>query len=172
MRVRTSKLHQQISPQIARDIVSRRIPAGSTIPSEPQLVSTYDVSKTVARETVQALEAAGLVRIQHGKRTVGLGEEDWNLLHPLGQVAYRTEGLAPELIQELYAVRIVLEPKAARWACVNGHPDDMKALEGHLEDMRDSLAAEDLPEFLEHDRLFHLAVADAFEKSCPSRNRA
>jgi len=87
IRPRTAKLYEQITPQIARDIVSRRLPPGATIPSEPQLVATFGVSKTVARETVQVLEAAGLVRVQHGRRTVVLDEQEWNILSLLIQEA-------------------------------------------------------------------------------------
>ena len=159
MRVRTNKLHQQIAPQIARDIVSKRLPAGATIPSEPQLVSTYDVSKTVARETVQLLEGAGLVRIQHGKRTVVLGEEDWNLLSSLIQEAFRAERLAGPLINELYEVRMQLEPQAARWAAMRASPEQVAQIWRILEDMRQSLAV--TQQFLEHDREFHVAVVRA-----------
>ena len=159
MRIRTSKLHQQISPQIARDIVSHRLPAGSTIPSEPQLVSTYDVSKTVARETVQALEAAGLVRVQHGKRTVVLGEEDWNLLNSLVQEAFRAERLAGPVINELYEVRLQLEPQAARWAAMRASPEQVAQIWLILEAMRESLML--TQRFLDHDRDFHVAIVRA-----------
>jgi DNA-binding FadR family transcriptional regulator len=73
-------------------------------------VSTYGVSKTVVRETVQALAALGLVRVQHGKRSVVLPESDWNILSPQVQEAFRAARLAYPLVQELYDVRVILEP--------------------------------------------------------------
>jgi DNA-binding FadR family transcriptional regulator len=159
LKVRSSKLHEQIAPHIARDIISKRLPAGSTIPSEPQLVSAYGVSKTVARETVQVLEAARLVRIQHGKRTVVLDEEEWDILSSLIQEAYRAEELAGPLVSELYAVRLQLEPQAARWAAMRATPQQVERIWEILEAMRRSLGI--THPFLEHDREFHVAVVRA-----------
>jgi DNA-binding FadR family transcriptional regulator len=159
LKVRTSKLHEQIAPRIARDIISKRLPPGATIASEPQLVSTYGVSKTVARETVQVLEAAGLVRIQHGKRTVVLDEEEWNILSSLIQEAYRAEELAGPLISELYEVRLQLEPQAARWAAIRADREQVEQIWTILDAMRLSLAV--TQPFLEHDREFHVAIVRA-----------
>jgi|GraSoiStandDraft_4_1057263.scaffolds.fasta_scaffold221583_2 DNA-binding FadR family transcriptional regulator len=159
IRPRTAKLYEQITPQIARDIVSRRLPPGATIPSEPQLVATFGVSKTVARETVQVLEAAGLVRVQHGRRTVVLDEQEWNILSPLIQEAYRTENLAGPLIGELYEVRLQLEPQAAHWAAERATPLEVQQIRDILEAMRQSLSAKH--PFLTHDQEFHIAVVQA-----------
>lgn len=159
IRPRTAKLYEQITPQIARDIISGRLTPGSTIPSEPQLVATYGVSKTVARETVQVLEAAGLVRVQHGRRTIVLDESEWNLLSPLIQEAYRSENLAGPIIAELYEVRLQLEPQAAYWAAERAGPGETLAIDAALNAMRDSLTSQ-VP-FLDHDQEFHVAVVRA-----------
>lgn len=159
IRPRTSKLYEQITPQIARDIVSKRLPPGSTIPSEPQLVATYGVSKTVARETVQVLEAAGLVRVQHGRRTIVLDEQEWNILSPLIQEAYRAENLAGPIIAELYEVRLQLEPQAAYWAAKRATAEEIQQIQNALDAMRQSLTAKQ--PFLDHDQEFHVAVVSA-----------
>ena len=159
IRPRTAKLYEQITPQIAGDIISKRLSPGSTIPSEPQLVATYGVSKTVARETVQVLEAAGLVRVQHGRRTVVLDEQEWNILSPLIQEAYRTENLAGPLIGELYEVRLQLEPQAACWAAERAAPEEVQQIRDVLDAMRQTLS--DKRPFLDHDQEFHVAVVRA-----------
>jgi DNA-binding FadR family transcriptional regulator len=101
------------------------------------------------------------VRIHHGKRTTVLPEEEWNILNPLVQLAFRTGELAAPVVQELYAVRIVLEPAAARWACTHGGTDEIAALQATLASMEAALASGDAAEFLERDRVFHFAIADA-----------
>lgn len=159
IRPRTAKLYEQITPQIAGDIISGRLPPGSTIPSEPQLVATFGVSKTVARETVQVLEAAGLVRVQHGRRTVVLDESEWNILSPLIQQAYRAENLAGPLIAELYEVRLQLEPQAAYWAAKRATPEEKQQIRDTLDAMGQSLTAQQ--PFLDHDQEFHVAVVRA-----------
>jgi DNA-binding FadR family transcriptional regulator len=143
------------------EIVAGTLPAGSLIPSEPELVSTYGVSKTVVRETVQALAALGLVRVQHGKRSVVLPESEWNILSPQLQEAYRSARLAYPLVQELYDVRLILEPQAARWTAERRSSAHCDELERLIERMRDLLNAEQGAEFLECDREFHLVIATA-----------
>jgi GntR family transcriptional repressor for pyruvate dehydrogenase complex len=139
------------------------LPAGSLIPSEPELVGTYGVSKTVVRETVQALAALGLVRIQHGKRSVVLPEADWNILSPQVQEAYRAARLARPLVQELYDVRLILEPQAARWTAERRSSEHCRKLQHLLGTMRESPrdTASGTAEFLECDRDFHLVIATA-----------
>jgi DNA-binding FadR family transcriptional regulator len=161
--LRASKLHEQLVAHICREIVSGSQPAGSLIPSEPELVATYGVSKTVVRETVQALAALGLVRIQHGKRSVVLPEADWNILSPQLQEAYRAARLARPLVQELYDVRLILEPQAARWTAERRSSEHCRELQRLVGTMRvSSLETENgAAEFLDSDREFHLVIATA-----------
>jgi GntR family transcriptional repressor for pyruvate dehydrogenase complex len=55
----------------------------------------------------------------------------------------------------------VLEPAAARWACSHGGADEIATLQSTLASMNEALAAGDAADFLEHDRVFHFAIADA-----------
>jgi DNA-binding FadR family transcriptional regulator len=122
------------------------------------------VSKTVVRETVQALAAVAVVRVQHGKRTLVLPEEEWNILSSLVQQAYRAEGLAGPLIQELYEVRIALEPQAARWTSERARPGQRAELKRTIDAMAESIvtdASDDATRFLEYDQTFHLGIAAA-----------
>jgi len=133
------------------------------VPSEPELLASYGVSKTVVRETVQALAALGLVRVQHGKRSVVLPQSEWNILSLPVQEAYRAENLARPLVQELYDVRLVLEPQAARWTAERRSFDHCEELQHLIDVMADSLQAsqDGAGVFLEYDRDFHLAIATA-----------
>ncbi len=156
---KTAKLYELVTPQIARDIVSKRLPPGSTIPSEPQLVAAFGVSKTVARETVKTLEAVGLVRVQHGRRTVVLDEQEWDILSQTVQEAYRAENLGRELITELYEVRLQLEPKAACWTAERASREEAEQIREILDAMRQALNTPRV--FLDHDHAFHVAVVGA-----------
>jgi DNA-binding FadR family transcriptional regulator len=164
-RLRQNKLHEQLAAQLGREIVSGRIEAGSPIPSELDLVGEHGVSKTVVRETVQALAGLGLVRVQHGKRTVVLPESEWDILSGLVQEAYHSEGLAGPLIDELYEVRLALEPQAARWTAERARARDREQIGRTIEDMRSSvdaaLAGEGNERFLADDRELHLRIATA-----------
>jgi DNA-binding FadR family transcriptional regulator len=162
--LRSDKLHEQLAARLCREIVAGRLPAGAAIPSEPELVAEYGVSKTVVRETVQALAAVAVVRVQHGKRTLVLPEEEWNILSSLVQQAYRAEGLAGPLIQELYEVRIALEPQAARWTSERARHEQREELKRTIDAMAESIvtgASDDATRFLEYDQTFHLGIAAA-----------
>lgn len=161
--VRASKLHEQLVARMCGEIVSGSLAPGALIPSEPELVAQYGVSKTVVRETVQALAALGLVRVQHGKRSVVLSEADWNILSPQVQEAYRAARLARPLVQELYDVRLILEPQAAQWTAERRSSEHCRELQRLITQMRES--SPDSPggaaQFLDCDREFHLIIATA-----------
>ena len=80
----------------------------------------FGVSRTVARETVQALAMLGLVRVQHGKRTEVCPPEDWDILSAVVQEALRREGKAEPLLRDLYEFRLLIEPQAAAWMAEHG----------------------------------------------------
>ena len=158
MRPKAHKLHVQLAEQLAREIVSGRLAAGEPVPSEPQLVAEYEVSKTVVRETLQLLAAAGMLSIQHGKRTLVTPVEEWNILSGVVQEAYRAEGLAGPMIQELYEVRLLLEPQAARWTAERATDEQLEQIQELLDEMDTALSSGDQTEFLESDRKFHAAI--------------
>ena len=159
--LRSGRLSEQLAAQVCRDIVSHRLEVGATLPSEPALVTTHGVSKTVVRETIQALSAVGLVRIQQGKRTIVLPEEEWNILSPLLQHAYREEGLAGQLVKELYAVRKILEPMAARWAAERASEAGITETLEVLETMRAAADGHESRRFLDFDRDFHFVISNS-----------
>jgi DNA-binding FadR family transcriptional regulator len=161
----TTRLHEQLAAALAREIVSGELLPGAVVPSEPELVRQFGVSKTVARETIQALGAVGLIRVQQGKRTVVLEQDQWDILSGLVQQAYREAGNAAGLVRDLYAVRSLLEPPAARWAAEHADAADVAALRERVGLMREAIAAGNPARFLEHDRAFHLEIAEL------SRNR-
>ena len=158
VRLQPKKFHEQLAEQLARDIVSGRLPSGSAIRPGPNLVEEYGVSKTVVRETLQLLASAGLVQIQHGKRTTVTADTDWYILNPLVQDAYRAEGLAGMMIEELYEVRLILEPQAARWAAERGSAEHLEEIQDLVERMKRSAGDDDGEEFLGYDREFHTAI--------------
>jgi DNA-binding FadR family transcriptional regulator len=154
----TTRLRERLAAELARDIVSGQLAPGSRIPSEPELVEEYEVSKTVARETVQMLGAVGLVSVQHGKRTIVQDGHEWNILSPLVQQAFLDAGSVEALVRELHEVRQLLEPRAAAHAAARATPEDCERLERITSAACEHRPAEASPELLELDREFHLAV--------------
>lgn len=158
------RLSHQVSALLAAEIVSGRIAAGQAFPSSEDIVARFAVSRTVARETAQALAMLGLVRVQHGKRTEVCPPEEWDILSSVVQEAMRREGKAEPLLRDLYEFRLLIEPQAAGWMAVYGSADDAARL-GELAAKMERLTGKDvvLPDLMEADRNFHDLVARASE---------
>jgi DNA-binding FadR family transcriptional regulator len=160
------RLSEQLSTLLAAEIVSGRIGVGEAFPSSEEIVTRYGVSRTVARETVQALAMLGMVNVQHGKRTEVCPEADWDILSATVQEALRREGKAELVLHDLYEFRLLIEPQAAAWMAEHGSADELAELSALV----DRMGVLDTPEasiqdFMAADRSFHDLVARA------SRNR-
>ena len=156
------RLSQQLSTLLAAEIVSGRIGVGEAFPSSEEIVNRFGVSRTVARETVQALAMLGMVNVQHGKRTEVCPPEDWNILSATVQEALRREGGAEPLLHDLYEFRLLIEPQAAAWMAEHGTPEDLAEL-GALVDRMEALPGTEVSveDVMEADRSFHDLVARA-----------
>ena len=158
------RLSQQLSTLLAAEIVSGRIAVGEAFPSSEEIVNRFGVSRTVARETVQALAMLGMVNVQHGKRTEVLPEEDWDVLSATVQEALRREGKAEPLLHDLYEFRLLIEPQAAAWMAEHGRQEDVDALTAVVERMEGLLATgAPVAQLMEADRIFHGLIARASE---------
>src|SRR5262245_51246204 len=122
------RLSQQLSTLLAAEIVSGRIGVGEAFPSSEEIVNRFGVSRTVARETVQALAMLGMVNVQHGKRTEVCSETEWDILSAAVEEALRREGRAEPLLHDLYEFRLLIEPQAAAWMAQHGGDADVSEL--------------------------------------------
>jgi DNA-binding FadR family transcriptional regulator len=156
------RLSEQLSTLLAAEIVSGRIGVGEAFPSSEEVVTQYGVSRTVARETVQALAMLGMVNIQHGKRTEVCPPDDWDILSGTVQEALRREGKAEPLLHDLYEFRLLIEPQAAAWVAEHGSAKELAEL-GDLVDKMETLVHGDpsVADLMEADRSFHDLVARA-----------
>lgn len=157
--VRDGRLHDEVSRQIARQIVLGALQSGTTLPAETELIARFGVSRMVVREALRRLEEAGMIVIRHGRRTIIAAEEEWNVLDRLVLTSYREEGLIGPLMRDSLRVRRMLEPAIAAEAAQRVNPALLQSLE-------DSLARQELlfarPDgFLVEDIAFHNHLAAA-----------
>jgi DNA-binding GntR family transcriptional regulator len=66
-------LYEQVAALILARIDSGEWPAGTRLPSEPDLAGAYQVNRDTVRHAMRDLMAAGRVRIVRGKGTFSLG---------------------------------------------------------------------------------------------------
>jgi DNA-binding FadR family transcriptional regulator len=156
------RLSQQLSALLAAEIVSGRIGVGEAFPSSEEIVNRFGVSRTVARETVQALAMLGMVNIQHGKRTEVCPPEDWDILSATVQEALRREGRAEPVLHDLYEFRLLIEPQAAAWTATDGKERDLAELAAVAARMESLCRGEvSVAAVLEADRSFHDLIVRA-----------
>ena len=106
-----------------------RIPTGDKLPTEAAIMEEFGVSRTVVREAISKLQAAGLVETRHGIGTfvIGLGDSTGFRIGA-GQLATLADVIA------VLELRIGIETEAAALAA-------MRRSEANLLTMRQALDA-------------------------------
>jgi len=143
--------------QLATTIRLGVYPLGSTLPSERELASTLEVSRTTIREAIQRLAALGYVDVRRG-RTGGA-----YVLEATGpgatEMIRRT--LLPEWhnMEDLLEFRQLIEPLIARTAAGRLTPPDADAIRTALDGY--IAAGDDREASRAADQAVHVAIANA-----------
>ena len=148
-----------VAEELAHEIIGESLPAGAVLPAEPVLGDRFGFSRTVIREALKLLEERGLVRVEQGRGTTIQARDAWNLLDPFViriALAY-DEDLA--LLDNLIAVRRVLEREMARAAAARLSDEELATLRANLEQMEASY--DDYERFRDFDLSFHEIVMRA-----------
>jgi GntR family phosphonate transport system transcriptional regulator len=64
-----SALWHQVEQELARDIAGGTLAAGSQLPTEPDLMARFGVSRFTVRQAIASLERRGMVRAEQGRGT-------------------------------------------------------------------------------------------------------
>jgi DNA-binding FadR family transcriptional regulator len=134
-------------------IVSAGYPPGVLLPPEPVLCQFFDVSRSVIREALKALEQKGLVTVRQGHGTVVADAGEWNLLDPVVLAATVRHDDRREVVDDLIAVRAALEADMAARATTLLTDVGIDRLRSLVTDLEQSFG--DRPRFLELDTEFH-----------------
>lgn len=117
------------------DALSARIEAGALkpnerVPTEPALMQEFGVSRSVVREAISRLQAAGLLRTQQGVGSFVLAPKVDRALLP------QTPAAELKVQQKLamLELRLSLEPEAAALAAQRRSPEQLAAMERALKD--------------------------------------
>lgn len=147
----SGNLTQQLVVYLSQLIEGGTLAYGEKLPPESEIVRSRGVSRTVVREAVSKLQAAGLVETRHGIGTFVLGK---------GNIG---AGLsAATKVRDVLSVlelRIALETEAAGLAAVRRTDDQLAEMRHSLERFREKLAKGE--ETVGPDFEFHLGLARA-----------
>ncbi|BBB00862.1 putative GntR family transcriptional regulator [Actinacidiphila reveromycinica] len=142
---RPESLTSVVYDAIRRLIITQSLAPGSRV-SENMLAQRLQVSKTPVREAVLRLVHAGLV-IADGKRGARVPE------------------LSAERLVAAYEFREGVEAQTARLAAAKAGEQQRATMRGAAAACMTAARGGDMQGFQEHDRAFHLAVADAANNS-------
>ena len=157
------RLRGAVAHHLGTQIVSGRIPPGSRLTGEVANSEALNVSRSAYREAVQVLTAKGLVESKPKAGTRVLPRERWNLLDPA--VLAWAFSYEPQIgfVRDLFELRAIVEPAAARLAAERRDKADIKAMRDALARMRrHTLATE---EGRAADRDFHDAMLRATQNT-------
>lgn len=149
--------------QLGREIVSGALPEGHTFTLQ-SIGERFDISRTVAREAMRALEQLGLVT---SSRRVGLtvrSSDSWAVFDPT-VITWRLQDDAerPRQLHSLTELRIAVEPIAAYNAASNAtreQREELVALAQRMRELGESTHGAS-SDFLQADMRFHSLLLEA-----------
>lgn len=146
-------------PQRVVDSVSSRIQSGSLkpgdrVPSEPELVKEFGVSRTVVREAMSRLQASGLVETRQGVGTFVLAPPAAEPLLAIG-----SRNVKVRQVLAMLELRISLESEAASLAAVRRSDSQLAAMRAALDSFDAHRRAG--KSTIEDDFRFHVQIAAA-----------
>jgi DNA-binding FadR family transcriptional regulator len=150
------KLSARLTIELGRHIMSTPAPGGIA-PSESQIVATYSVSRTVAREALQALSLYGMIDVSHGRRPRVRPRTDWDFFRPEVLAMQPDTQSIVDIITELNDVRMLIEPEIAARAAARADTHSLEVMSGLVAKM--SGLHGDIDAYAAVDTAFHLELA-------------
>ena len=147
---------QLVEQQILRVLDDGQLKPGDRLPPEREFALTLGVSRTTVREALGSLKAQGRVEIRHGQGVyVTEPHTTRELRSQLGQHEHTLE--------ELFAMREVLEAPAAQWAAERQDLARLAEVRKALEALNQAMDEDptDFPKLQSLDSAFHLAIVEA-----------
>ena len=151
---RPLSLTSRLVEHLAARIHSGGLAPGAKLPTEAEIIAAHGVSRTVVREALSRLSAAGLTETHHGIGTFVREQPsgpDFRI--DPDKIATLMEVLA------LLELRISMETEASALAATRRSEDQLKGIESALDGFAGAI--EKGSGTVEHDYQFHLGIARA-----------
>lgn len=147
-------LSRELVARLAHLITTQHWRAGDKLPTEAQIVHQFQVSRTVVREALSRLQAAGLVATRHGIGTF--------VLEPRPAPMFRLDPAELETSFEVLAIlelRISLETETAGLAAARRSDAHLLAMRAALDAFADNVSRSQST--VDPDFRFHQEIAEA-----------
>ncbi|MCS3835648.1 DNA-binding FadR family transcriptional regulator [Pseudomonas sp. JAI111] len=154
--VKTQNTVNLVYEQMKRNILQGLWPPGSKLPSESELIATFNVSRVSVRSAVQRLRGLGIVVTHQGKGTFVINDlEQHSLLNDNHPIMH----LSQEEFEDMRVFREAVEFRCMELAVVNATSDDIALLEAALNRML--VNKDDYKRYSQADFDFHYAIVKA-----------
>ena len=155
---RQRSLAQEVVEALQAPIRDGRVAPGTKLPSEGQVMAALRVSRTVVREALSKLQAAGLVATRHGVGTFVVGRGD--------EAGFRLGPQHLETLRDVIAMlelRMGVETEAAGLAAQRRTPANLKVMREALDEF--AAAVEVRRDAVAADFRFHSEIARATQNA-------
>ena len=153
------RLHGAVANKLGTAILSGRYAPGDTLSGEIAFAEQLDISRSAYREAVQVLTAKGLVESRPKAGTRVLPRHRWNMLDPDVLAWAFADQPDMQFVQDLFELRSIVEPAAARLAALRRDKADLKLMKDSLAAMRRLTLATEAGRAADRD--FHGAILRA-----------
>ena len=134
-------------------VVEHRLSPGEKLPSEVELARELGVSRTTLREAVRSLAAQGYVEVRRGSGTFVLDRS------PAPDIGLQRLECLRTRLRDLFEIRMMLEPQAARLACLRGTDEELQEIARRAECV--AQAIREGKNFSQPEETFHQAFVAA-----------
>ncbi|WP_263263563.1 FadR/GntR family transcriptional regulator [Pseudomonas sp. RIT-PI-S] len=155
-RRRTPNLAHDLVNELTQRILRGDYATGQKLPPETVIVSEHGVSRTVVREALSKLQAAGLVETRHGVGTFVVERQ--------GHGGLRLNVATLTNVRSVLELRMGLETQAAALAAGRRSDTQLTQMREALDEYGRLLANND--DCVAADRKFHLLIAQATGNNC------
>ena len=119
--VRVPKAGELIAASLRRQIITGELEPGEPLPNEAALMERFGVSRPTLREAFRILTSKGLVEGRPKAGTRVCPRSQWSLLDP-DLLAWHFEAQpSRKFLRNLFELRLIVEPGAARDAAQIAH---------------------------------------------------
>ena len=155
--IKKRKLSDDVQERLQAFIVEHGLKPGDHLPSERDLMQSYQVGRPAIREAMQSLQRMGLITIRHGERPRVAAPDMHGMIDQLGQGIRHVLSHSTPTREHLRDARIRFEAEMARIAAIGRSTEDIAKLQAVLEEQRE--ASSDPALFVACDGALHRAIA-------------
>ncbi len=154
------KAYQVIVDQINEYFLNGDLQPGEKLPTERELASRFNVSRTSVREALRKLEIKGIIEIKQGSGSFIKTKESLSIGKELSSTILKTE---KKLVYEMLELRQTLEVECASLASQRATSEDLERIGQALEMMNQ--VKNDVELGIQADLSFHINIVLASHNS-------